>query len=111
VRCARVDDPADAGPLGGVDDGRVLRDPLAQLVAGDQQDGVGPGERLVEGLRPVVVGLPDLDAQVGRLLGRPRAGHHLVGRQAFDDEPAQLSGGSRDNDHDCTLLWLVLSNS
>ena len=37
---AGVGEQADAGRLGGLDDVAVLRDPLADLAAGDEQDPV-----------------------------------------------------------------------
>jgi hypothetical protein len=64
---ARVDDPLHARSVGCLNDVAVLDSPLTHLVRGDEQQGVHPGERLVDDLRLGVVGLPDGDAGVGGL--------------------------------------------
>jgi hypothetical protein len=89
----------------GFEHGAVLRHPLHGLVAGDQQDAVAGAEGPGEGLGLVVVGDAQLDAarrevcglllvayDCGDLLGGDR------GEQLVDDETAEGSGGSGDDD-------------
>jgi len=96
----------DAARRAGVDGVAVLSDPLPDLAGGNQQDPGGAVERFVEARRVVVVIAADVNAAVGQVLdlgGVPSRRGDLPGgdallEQALDDEPAELAGGTGDDD-------------
>jgi hypothetical protein len=79
----------------------VLGDPLADLVAGDEQHRLGTREGRHQRCRVVVV--DHRRADVTEALGPASRGDDLVGGQptreeVLDDETAQLAGGTGDDD-------------
>ena len=105
LRGARVADERDAGVLGRLDDVRVLRDALPDLVAGDEQDAVDALERGAQRSGVVVGGDAHVDAlrrDRRGLLGVADDGDDLLGgdalQQLVDHELAELTGGGGDRD-------------
>ncbi|MCY1240878.1 hypothetical protein D9M72_537490 [compost metagenome] len=109
---AGVQDAGNLGPYGRIDDVFMLRRPALDVVAGNQQQGVAFGQRRVNTGRLVVVHGRGFDAgpcQLRELDGRPACSHDLCGRDTaaqkfLDDEPAQLAGGSCNNNGHGILL-------
>ena len=103
---AGVGDQPDARRLGRGDRRQVLGHAPADLVGGDQEQPVDAGERGLQRLGPVVVGLAHddaLGAQRGAVLQLAHGGDDLAGgrrfQQAGDDEAAELAVGSGDCVH------------
>lgn len=102
---AGVDEEVHAGSDSGVDHVAVLGEALADLAAGDQQQSVDAHQGLLEGVRVVVGGNADVDAQGGQrggLIGVADHGHDRVGglgaEEFSDGKAAELAGGGGDGD-------------
>ena len=84
----------------------MLGEPLAYLTAGNQQHLLGARKRLAQGPGVVIVEPADLDAALGEIgdLGQIAAarddlpGGNIAAEEGFDDEAAELAGGSGDDD-------------
>jgi len=107
VQDAGVDQPRHAGLAGGIDDGSVLPNPLADLAAGDQQDRLGALQGGEQCVRLVMVRTADGHSEVGRLLGRTGRSDDLASRQlvqqAGDDVAAEVTAGAGNDDHDASF--------
>jgi hypothetical protein len=84
----------------------VLLDPIG-LGARDEQHLGRAVEGVLECVRQVVVGMPDLDAEVGGLLRGARRSDDLPGRdpldQLLDHQSTKMPTRSSHHDHDCSL--------
>ena len=104
VQDARIGDQFHARRLRGIDHRPMLLDAARQLVRRHEQEPIHPRKRRGQGLGAVVVGFADRDApggKVGRLPRRANRSDDVAGidgvQQPFDDETAELSGGSGDS--------------
>ena len=80
----------------------MLRDPLADVGAGDEQHRLGAVEGRLERRRVVVVdrgGAEPVDEDLGPSRGRDHlAGGQPAGDEVLDDETTELAGGTGDDD-------------
>ncbi len=103
---ARVEDPADARGLRGLDDGGVLRHALADLAAGDEHEGVAGLDRGGDAVGVGVLearGADALRGEVGEGLRTARGGEHVgcggaAGEEGRDDARSEAAGGGGDDD-------------
>ncbi len=103
---ARISNHLDACCLRGIDHRSMLTDPTCDLVRRHEEEPLNPCKSRSQSVGAVVIGFADQHAQgrkVGRLFGRANRSDDFGGRdrlqQAFDDEPAELTGGTSDSVH------------
>ncbi len=102
-----VDDFRGACMSGGGDDVGVLGGALPEFAGGDEEETAHVLEGGGEGVAVIVGGLPNGDACGGEVVGfgwvaddgDDGRGIDLHAKQVFDDEAAELAGGSGECDH------------
>ena len=108
-----VDDFRGARSSGGGDDAAVLGGALSDFAGGDEEETARVFEGGGEGVVVIVGGLADGDSFGGEVVGFGRVaddgddgrGIHLMAKQVFDDEAAELASSSGECDHS-GVWWL-----